>query len=719
MSTKQTLPALLPFKEHGASLARALKRDIQRALLNTGLRQPPSFYDSYSSNTPMTDHDLQHTVDLSNLSHHSLRVLSDIFALRALHVLIPVQDLNDLLKEILKIASMIELPTPNSEKTVSLVFWLLQIQRLPSAILEPRKDEIVKALRDALNGQRGLQAKRDSLKAINSLLKHQPVLFTTPLHGFIFTILANLTSEDTDCRLQACNALSGLVLAKFDRPDFPHQGISQEVHSFLKPQIPPRNHQPSFSQEDYPLHYFVAQALAPESNDTQEPIWAVITLASLITLADRWLYTYKDLAFCADRLQPAFVHKRREVRQLARAAWGCLVWAFTLLPAHPTWLHPEDPSIADVSLSVRGKAFRFLKSDVTGGKGVLLARGLLLSPARGNDRASADAANVSRALLVLKTMIIGGKPSDSDVGIRMLCGVLSMRGTKTDDVKPNLGLFEGTIIDGAPRKARDTVKWVSEMNLERIRALAEAEIIHHWETLVDVWIDAVERTLQMSLPLSNGLLDVWQSLLLARADLTHARLTGSSRFAIQIAGIVTGFLVQSLEPPMQVLRLVSVKRLWGVMKNVFAVTWLPAEMVLASVLKVNFSLNDMEVKGAWSELCADLILVGVPTLLHVISTGSEGKDVTRHLWTVLAKTWQVPDGKAHWEELVSFLVIPFKSWVMSGVETELWKAVLHSSVSMAEANSVTPNAVVDRFFLRLEEEVNAYSWLFLKASPLS
>lgn len=97
------------------------------------------------------------------------------------------------------------------------------------------------------------------------------------------------------------------------------------------------------------------------------------------------------------------------------------------------------------------------------------------------------------------------------------------------------------------------------------------------------------------------------------------------------------------------------------MKNVFATSWLPAEKILANVLKVNFFLEEEEIKAAWSDLCADLISVGIPTLLHVMSTGSEGQKVTRQLWTVVAKTWQVPDEKAHWEELISFLVIPLKS----------------------------------------------------------
>ncbi|KAG6916033.1 hypothetical protein DXG01_008756 [Tephrocybe rancida] len=680
MHAEQAPPALLPFKEHAPSLARALKRDLRRAMVDPSRGLRNSVHESYTSD--MTDPDIQHK-----------------------------EDLNDLFKESLKIALASDLPIPSSSKTVSLVYWVLQSQRLPSVILEPYKGDIVTALRDALNGQRGISAKRDSLKAVHSLLKNQPVLFATPLLGLFSTILSNITVDDRDCRLQTCNALSGFVLAKFERPDFPHELVSQAVHAFLKPQVPPANQTLAFSQDDYPLHHILAQALESEHSDTKDPVWATITLASLITLADRWLYTYQELRFCADRLRSAFCHKRRDVRQLAAATWGCLVWAFTLLPTkHAAWARPEDPALPDAVLGHRGKAFRFLKFDLSRGKGALLVRSLLVLS--GLEDGGAIVGNVSRALLLVGALVGAAQPSDSEAGVKILCKLLrtiAVDGLGTgvcDDVKPDLRLFDGTMVDGASRKVKDTAIRVSTMNMDHIRALSESEILHHWDALVETWANAVERSLKLPLKFPGGLLDAWQSLLLVKADLTqeHAHLTAPGSFASQIAGIVARFLVQPQETSAQVRHLAAVKRLWGVMRNVFAASWLPAEKILACVLKVKFSLGDGEVKAAWSELCVDLISVGVPTLLHVISTGSEGEEITRHLWTVLAKTWQAPEETVHWEELISFLVIPFKCWVMSGVEVELWEGVLRSSVNMAGACSIEPNAVVDRVFRRLGEK---------------
>jgi hypothetical protein len=101
------------------------------------------------------------------------------------------------------------------------------------------------------------------------------------------------------------------------------------------------------------------------------------------------------------------------------------------------------------------------------------------------------------------------------------------------------------------------------------------------------------------------------------------------------------------------------------MKNVFSSSWLssPAEIILSAVLKHNFTLADEEVKLAWSQLCAGLISVGIPTLLHVVNFRSgftEGLQVTRQLWTVLARAFQAPDGYVDWDDVICLLVIPFK-----------------------------------------------------------
>lgn len=111
------------------------------------------------------------------------------------------------------------------------------------------------------------------------------------------------------------------------------------------------------------------------------------------------------------------------------------------------------------------------------------------------------------------------------------------------------------------------------------------------------------------------------------------------------------------------------------MKHVFTQRWLPspAERILASLLKRRFDLADERVKGCWSRLCAELISVGTPTLLHVLHTKTLSPsqeeraemEVTRRLWAVLAETMgglgRGDDGvlEGDWTNLVQLLVMPF------------------------------------------------------------
>jgi hypothetical protein len=66
-----------------------------------------------------------------------------------------------------------ELPTPNARKTWALSIWLLQVQRLPSKILEPEADQIANALRRGIERQLGKEGKKG---AASDGLKVCPIL---------------------------------------------------------------------------------------------------------------------------------------------------------------------------------------------------------------------------------------------------------------------------------------------------------------------------------------------------------------------------------------------------------------------------------------------------------------------------------------------------------------------------------------------------------------
>ncbi|GLB45466.1 hypothetical protein LshimejAT787_2300260 [Lyophyllum shimeji] len=712
----RTLPALVPIREHAASIARALRRDIRRALVDPihHTRKSSSPFGSYYTEMAITDHETQYARDVTTLCHHSLRVVSLIFAFEILYSLFPVRDLQDLLSDLTKIALSATLPTPGANKTWSLVFWTIQAQNLPVIVLSTRKTEVVTALRQALNGEKGLQAKLDSLKAVHTLLKRQPELFASSLSGFVPAILAGLASEDPDSRLQAAHALSGLALAKLHllaSTEFPHEAISKSIHEFIKAQTSTA----AASQGELRLPSLLSQAFA--SSGGKEPFWAVVILACMILLSDHFLFLRQSLKFCVNGLGPAANHKRTDIQALHTPVWRTLLWAFSRLPVDRTWLQLEDPNTPDEQIGVKGRAFRMLRQELRNGKGAALVGELLRSGTGGAEAATVG--NASRAVLVVTAMIAGERRSDPRDGVLLLHRLVSAIGTPKpatgkernewdNAVDVPLGLFDGTLLEAGPDRTKDAVRSLAEVRIDRIRQLSEEETLQHWDGLMAAWIDAVERSCQRPAQFSSELLDIWQSLLLVRTDLTqeHGHLTASAAFASQVASIVNGFFIQSAEVDVQVRRIVTVTKLWAVMRNVYSTSWLPAESILAGALRVKFSLDEESVRGAWSQLCADLISVGIPTLLHVIFTRSERKEereVTRALWVVLARTWQDADDRVHWDELASFLVIPFKAWVMTDGELELWESTLRTAIALARSISMGSAHVIDRIFQRMSE----------------
>ena len=73
-----------------------------------------------------------------------------------------------ILTAVLAIPLADNLPTPNAHKTCALSIWLLQVQCLPIAVLQPAADRIAYALRRGIDGELGKEGKKglanDSLK---------------------------------------------------------------------------------------------------------------------------------------------------------------------------------------------------------------------------------------------------------------------------------------------------------------------------------------------------------------------------------------------------------------------------------------------------------------------------------------------------------------------------------------------------------------------------
>jgi hypothetical protein len=76
------------------------------------------------------------------------------------------------------------------------------------------------------------------------------------------------------------------------------------------------------------------------------------------------------------------------------------------------------------------------------------------------------------------------------------------------------------------------------------------------------------------------------------------------------------------------------------------------------LLNKHFAFTDGRVKVLWGQHSADLVAVGIPTVLHVLHVRSESQDTegTSQLWLILAK-----NGLAGLDEFVMFFGNAF--WV--------------------------------------------------------
>jgi hypothetical protein len=530
------LPALEPLKENAFLLARALARDIRRALIDpsNGL-QITHLGESFFTNVSITDHEIQYARDLAILCHHALRFLSDVFAFKALYSLFtgmygtvflirftlslyPERNIQDLLNDLLKMALVTGLPTPHANKTWSLIFWTIQVQNLPLAVLAVKKVEIVSALRQSISDQKGLQAKLDSFKvvfsafnmhdaysqlhlqAIHNLLKRHSRQFISPLLELLPSVLENLSSESVECRLQAGHALGGFVLAKMNLlsvSGYPQELVVRMLRVFVEGQSLKQQ-----SSQTQHLPSLMVDALSTiDSATTKGPSWGMVVLASLIVLSDASVFFHaQSIKFAIKSLRHASRHKNQDICAAHAVVWRTLVWAFSRVSPELIVRRRNDSGKKDDPDVTRDNVLKTISQELKGGIGIALVTSLLGSS---DSEASTD---VSRALIVIKEMVSGKNYADHREAILLLNRIVSAIGSpltgraRDDEWLENIdlsrGLFDGTIIDTGLDNLGTALSSLGDVKVDRVRQLSETELLHHWNDLIAIWIEGVEKMLQ-------------------------------------------------------------------------------------------------------------------------------------------------------------------------------------------------------------------------------
>lgn len=294
--------------------------------------------------------------------------------------------LRQILAAVLAIPLSDELPTPNARKTCALAISLIQMQRLPSAVLQPAADRIAYALRRGLDGELGKEGKKgsatDGLKvnilteflvyfltrtcqAICDLCEYLPEVFAPAFVPVVPSVLSNLLANTLTLRTQACHALNGLVLGLTSlTPSSAHSTVSRMVASFLTAPGTPSKQDSAKKTTEAAIVRTLKATMSQVNPDqaAQGPVWALSVIASFVVLLNSRLSINQKInhTLC-NLLASGMRHKKSSIRALTCLAWRCLSWAY-LQPPLPA--DSEGESEADEESEVQSKVTKRTQSKI-------------------------------------------------------------------------------------------------------------------------------------------------------------------------------------------------------------------------------------------------------------------------------------------------------------------------------------------------------------------
>ncbi|KAF8158535.1 hypothetical protein B0H34DRAFT_807999 [Crassisporium funariophilum] len=731
-STDKSLPSLAIFSEHSSQISECLSRDIRRVL--------PSPFDSqhhadaghsYYSEASFSDEELETAADNVILCHHALRFIGDIFTFQALHTKFTHEQLRALLHDVLFLCTNSDVPPLNLGKISTIVVWILKVQQLPSTTLISEKQKIISTLKEVINLELGGDlGKFDALKAIHCILKQHPILLETFV-DLLPIVLDHLNSNSLELRIHAAFALSGFALAKINLASCSnrlHGQISEIVQGYLDVQTSRRK---SLDLETFLPAMFKAALAAEDTWRGKGPSFAISVTSCLVVLLEYSLFSSpRSLKLTFAVLTQCAGHKK--LCAIQPSMWELLIWAFSRFPRTVDDGHTQD-EIAGWE-DIRERAFLVVRQELRHGLAINLIISLLNTQDR--DKDVEGPGGVDKALSVVAALVDGNDASGRSEGAAILHRFVSAIGAPGLPSHVNREILitvPRVLVDGdlLGRNPGSIVISGGTRAIDEIRPLSETEALGHWDQLSNIWISlARQHLLGSSMELPSELIRIWEALLLVRAQLTqeHQQFTSPSIFAGKVASIVAGFSMPSDQTHAQARYLSFVSQLWATMKTVLAPASLssPAEIILASLLKKQFALSDDVVKELWSQLCGDLMSVGIPTLLHVLhvrSESQEGTEVTRQLWLVLASNGPLRDVDEDWADLLCFLVMPFgyfssfwwtselqltffvriRVWAMCDAENRIWENVFERAITLALTAGQTREVVISHFFQLLGE----------------
>ncbi|OCH86877.1 hypothetical protein OBBRIDRAFT_837831 [Obba rivulosa] len=729
-------PALEVIKLNNAALCQCLWRDVKRAFVEAfprNILNAMDIPDSMNSTYDASPTEIQKTRDSSALCQSALQLLSIILRFPALYAMFPSNRLDQLCDLIMKIAASSSIPSLSGSKTKALALWILATMRFPSPALTSKASQLVMVLKDTLEYSPDITAMSDSLRAIDNLLCVSSGAVLEPFTALLPSVLPHIMSSSLGVRTHTALALCAYVRSLTSACTSGKYGRSwtaagAHAKDFIMSQVPRqrdvRNPSPGRLEE------LLVEALSSKEASPvgQGPSWALTVLGCLIILSSGHLFGHRrTLVLIINTLALAARHRRSLVRRLHAWVWRCLIWAFARpgSPSEDGGAH-DDTSAHEVPKS-RDSAFLLLRQELHDGAGIALVASLL-SPPTGATRPGVSPGNdVSKALSVVEDMLTSSAHKTHTDGRSTLAQLMGATNSPTSpsslpqiDSDPYLvkELFDGTTLKLDWKELCLLVPDAGKFDVGSVRSLTEAEIEHYWDDIIKLWTICVRRTLSegvTSFPMKGDEIRIWQTLLLANAQLTQEsrHLMSPPACAQKAVTIIVNFLA---DPSLNATKLPSShtqlsvlvlgKQLWKVMRNVFAPSWLTvaAESILTAVLKRKFDLQDAAVREVWSKLCAALVIASEPELLAKLTSDSEERgeaDVRYHLWTVVAESWKSSEPSPSWQDTVKLLGVPLVSTrVVSESALEVWAELLDYAITAANAQHISVLEVLEGLLMQ-------------------
>lgn len=214
------------------------------------------------------------------------------------------------------------------------------------------------------------------------------------------------------------------------------------------------------------------------SNSSDNPLWAVTVLASLIVLSDAELFSHgRSLKLFITLTACLRESPSPHVRTLLPHVWNCIVWAFGRLP--------------ESDHDIRTRALRNVQQELGGGVAAAIVVNLLWT----NEVDEHTRSDPLRQVISILQDMLGGKSRDLHrEGIKLLMRLLSAIGSTSFEIPcsdPNKvickELFDGTLLHAKRDTLGDIASALPRPWIDLVRPLSEAEICLHSDSLLAIW----------------------------------------------------------------------------------------------------------------------------------------------------------------------------------------------------------------------------------------